>query len=246
MDQSWTELGGDWTRNSGVTQILAGVLTEESPKVFFWLVVLAKFLGVYAHHGRFQAIHLTEWVGEEMGSCCLQHPKGTGKFDSSWVFLERNSLHISWLQPSSSLAQMAHHMAPVPLAKKQCACMLSRVQLFASLWIIALQAPLSMGFSRQEYWSGPLCPAPGHLTNPGIKPLSLMSPALAVSFFTTSTAWEVQKGMPIDKSSLSGNVNESWCEFSAVSPGVVFIVNPRTLGKYLSCWFWVFRCAPLT
>ena len=90
-------------------------------------------------------------------------------------------------------------MGPVPLAKKQCACMLSRVQLFASLWIIALQAPLSMGFSRQEYWSGLLCPPPGHLTNPGIKPLSLMSPALAVSFFTTSTAWEVQKGMLTDK-----------------------------------------------
>ena len=85
----------------------------------------------------------------------------------------------------------------------------SHVQLFATLWIVPLQASLSMGFSRQEYWSGLLCRPPGHLPNPGIKPLSLMSPALAVRFFTTSAAWEVQKGMPTDKSSLSGNVNES-------------------------------------
>ena len=43
------------------------------------------------------------------------------------------------------------------------------------------------GFSRQEYWSGLPCPPPGDLLNPGIKPMSLMSPALADGFFTTST-----------------------------------------------------------
>ena len=52
------------------------------------------------------------------------------------------------------------------------------------------QAPLSMGFSGQEYWSGLLCPPPGDLPNPGIEPLSLMSPALAGGFFTTSATWE--------------------------------------------------------
>ena len=46
------------------------------------------------------------------------------------------------------------------------------------------QAPLSMGFSSQEYWSGLPCPSPGDLPNPGIKPMSLMSPALASSFLT--------------------------------------------------------------
>ena len=72
-------------------------------------------------------------------------------------------------------------------------CMLSRfshVRLFATLWTVAHQAPLSVGFSRQEYWSGLLCPPPGHLPNPGIEPTSLMSPALADWFFTTSTTWE--------------------------------------------------------
>ena len=62
----------------------------------------------------------------------------------------------------------------------------SCVQLFATLWIIAYQAPLSMGFSGQEYWSGLPCPPPGHLPDTGIKPTSLESPALAGEFLTTA------------------------------------------------------------
>ena len=56
---------------------------------------------------------------------------------------------------------------------------------------VASQAPLSMGFSRQEYWMP--FPSPGYLPNPGIKPVSLMSPALAGGFFTTSTTWKSPK-----------------------------------------------------
>ena len=62
---------------------------------------------------------------------------------------------------------------------------------------VALQAPLSMGFSRQEYWSGLLCPPPEDLPNPGIEPTSLTSPASTGGFFTTSTTWEA----PSSKSS---------------------------------------------
>ena len=65
----------------------------------------------------------------------------------------------------------------------------SHVQLFVIPWTVARQAPLSMGFSRQEYWSGLPCCPPGNLPNPGIKSASLMSPALAGSFFTTSATW---------------------------------------------------------
>ena len=54
---------------------------------------------------------------------------------------------------------------------------LSCVHLFATPWIVAYQAPLSMGFSRQEYWSGLPFPSPGDLPDPGIKP---GSPALQV------------------------------------------------------------------
>ena len=50
-----------------------------------------------------------------------------------------------------------------------------------------------MGFSRQEYWSGLPCPPPGDLPDPGIKPASLMFPALAGGFFTTNTTWEGQQ-----------------------------------------------------
>ena len=66
----------------------------------------------------------------------------------------------------------------------------SRVQLSATPWTVARQAPLSMGFSRQEYWSGLPCPPPGDLANPGMEPMSLTSPALAGRFFTPSTTWE--------------------------------------------------------
>ena len=55
---------------------------------------------------------------------------------------------------------------------------------------VAHQAPLSMEFSRQEYWSGLPSPAPGCLPNPEIKTTSFKSPALAEGFFTTSASWE--------------------------------------------------------
>ena len=72
-------------------------------------------------------------------------------------------------------------------------CMLNRishVQLLVTLWTVACQAPLSVGLSRQEYWCGLPCPPPGDLPDPGIKPVSLVSPALAGVFFTTSATWE--------------------------------------------------------
>ena len=67
---------------------------------------------------------------------------------------------------------------------------LSHVQLFATLWTVAFQAPLSMGFSRQKHWSGLPCPPPGDLPNSGVKPASLISPVLAGGSFTTSVTWK--------------------------------------------------------
>ena len=55
---------------------------------------------------------------------------------------------------------------------------LSHVRLLATLWTVAHQAPQSMGFSRQVYWSGLPCLPPGHLLDPGIEPASSVSPAL--------------------------------------------------------------------
>ena len=66
----------------------------------------------------------------------------------------------------------------------------SRVQLLGTLWTVARQAPVFMGFSRQEHWSGLPWPPPGALSNPGTKLMSLTYPALAARFFTTRATWE--------------------------------------------------------
>ena len=63
-------------------------------------------------------------------------------------------------------------------------CVFSCVQLFLIPWIIVRQAPMSMDFSRQEYWSGLPFSTPRDLPDPGVEPASLMSPALKGRFFT--------------------------------------------------------------
>ena len=63
----------------------------------------------------------------------------------------------------------------------------SHVRLFETQWTVACQAPLSMGFSRQEYWSGLTCLPPGNLPDLGIEPLSFWSSCTATRFFTTES-----------------------------------------------------------
>ena len=67
---------------------------------------------------------------------------------------------------------------------------LSCVRLFATPWTVVYQAPPSMGFSRQEYWSGLQFPSPRDLPDPRIE---FVSPELAGGFFTTSATWEAHK-----------------------------------------------------
>ena len=140
-----------------------------------------------------------------MGISALNHGSN---FDSSlWVKLW--SVHVSSFCPSSKGHQLltgsssdadgrsirgqvgsCNHISSLYLF---CACMpsrFSRVGLCATLWTIACWAPLSMGLSRQEYWSGLPCPPPGDLPNPGNEPATLISPVLAGGFFITSTTWE--------------------------------------------------------
>ena len=76
------------------------------------------------------------------------------------------------------------------------ACLLSRftcIQLSVTLWTVALQAPLSMEFSKQEYWNGLLCPPPGDLPNPGIKP---GSPALQADSLLIELVISIQVSNP--------------------------------------------------
>ena len=74
--------------------------------------------------------------------------------------------------------------------RKSSVCVLSPVQLFAAPRTVACKAPLSMGFSRQESWSGLSCPPIVVLPDPGIEPASLASPVLVGRFFTTTATWK--------------------------------------------------------
>ena len=77
-------------------------------------------------------------------------------------------------------------------------------------WTVVCHAPLSIGFSRQEYWNGLPCPPPGDLPDAGIEPVPLTSPALAGRFFTTSATWEA----PLPRAS---DANDLTCVFTHVS-----------------------------
>ena len=102
--------------------------------------------------------------------------------------------------------------------------MLSCIELFATLWTVARQAPLSMAFSRQEYWSGLPCSPPGDLPDPGIEPTSLTSPALAGGFFITSATWEARgdsSGITVSSSlvcSFNKNLRNACFVLSIVTP----------------------------
>ena len=97
------------------------------------------------------------------------------------------------------------------------ACVLSHfshVQLFATLWAITPQVPLTRGFSRQEHWSALPCPPPGDLPDPGIKPKSFLSLALGGRFFITRATWEAQgwedemaNGLELDRDLPFGRAN---------------------------------------
>ena len=88
---------------------------------------------------------------------------------------------------------------------------------------MAHQALPSMEFSRQEYWSGLPCPPPGDLPDPGFQCLSLMSPALAGRFFTTSTSWKAQTSMVT-------RINR-WCLDITVQNKVIIVIKNKRKNK---------------
>ena len=105
----------------------------------------------------------------------------------------------------------------------------SCVRLFVALWTVAHRAPLFMGFSRQIYWSESPCPPAGDLANPGIKPLSLKSPALAGRFFTTSTTWEAHSPLLVNLSSLSYKLQKAgyllYSNYEQLYLQIIVVVN---------------------
>ena len=125
-------------------------------------------------------------------SCFFYNPTDVGNLISGSTAFSKSNLYVSKLSVhimmKIGLKDFEHYLASL------CCTMLSHFscfQVFVTLWTLPHQSSLSMGFSRQEYWSGFLHPSPGDLHDPGTKPKSCMFSALAGRFFTTSATWEV-------------------------------------------------------
>ena len=124
----------------------------------------------------------------------------------------------------------------------------SHVQLFVTLWTVARQAPLSLRFSRQEYWSGVPGPPSGDLADPGIEPMSLMSPALAgglfIRFFIfatsfTGAAYQIPFGFCISvsygtKGIRRGGIRCHEWRFHSVFSAMSLLIWSR----FTEFWFW--------
>ena len=112
-------------------------------------------------------------------TCILESQRGSGL-----LMLRSVSSESLWLRPKYQSFESSR------------ACVLSHfshVQLFATPWTVAHQAPLSMEFSKQEYWSGLPCPPPRDLPDPGIKPVSPPCPVLAGGSFTAPPGKPVEE-----------------------------------------------------
>ena len=123
--------------------------------------------------------------------CLLQNPASTS------VVKKKTPAHRGHILFFLSLLRYYWHMCKFKAymwpsdACIQALSHFSHVRLFSTLWTVARQALLSMGFSRWEYWSGLPWPPLGDLPDPELEPMSLTSSALAGRFFTTSTTWEI-------------------------------------------------------
>ena len=98
----------------------------------------------------------------------------------------------------------------------------SYVWLVATTWTAARQAPLSVGFSRQKYWSGLPCPSPGDLPDPGIEPASPESSASTGGLFTTvppGKPWKPQRGL----------LAPLWSSFTSFYSPTFMSVHPGSL-----------------
>ena len=153
-----------------------------------------------------------------------------------FLSLEWYHLHIwgYWYFSQQSWFQLvihpAQHLAWYTLLWVCTLRCFSRVRVFVTLWTVAPQAPLSMGFSRQEYWNGLPCPPPGHLSNPGIKSVSLPPHTLAGRLLTTNATWEaLDSAYRLNKQ--GNNIQHCHTPFPVLSQSVV----PR-LVLTVACW----------
>ena len=131
-------------------------------------------------------LHLLHWQADSLPLSHLESPKST-----RFQLKERERETHTHTHTRSNLQETGNlQMRPGCLLrelKPHCVCVraksLQSCPNSATPWTVAHQAPLSMGFSREEYWSGLPSPSPGDLPDPQIEPASLTSPALAARFF---------------------------------------------------------------
>ena len=147
----------------------------------FWFLCLSQtFLFIWGTNG----FHDSILKATERGIFCF----------NMYLFIWLHQVLVAWHRLLSScccrlsscglwpwLPHNTWTLFPMPAWVLSC---FSQVWQFATPWTVAHQAPLSMGFSRQEYWRGLPCPPPGHLPDPGIEPEPLASPTLADRLFT--------------------------------------------------------------
>ena len=110
---------------------------------------------------------------------------GSQRVRHDWATEQQQWKQMEW-SSFVQIREVKHQLAIQCACVCVCLCVLSHVRLFALPWTIVHQAPLSMEFPRQEYWSGLPFPTPVVLPDSGIKPASLVSPVLAGRFFTTA------------------------------------------------------------
>ena len=114
--------------------------------------------------------------GKPLQYSCLENPMDRGAWQAPLHRVTQSRTQLKQLSLHTHISLRSSRSVSRPVVSSS-----------VTLWTVARQAPLSRGFSRQEYWSGLPFPPPGDLPNPGIEPVSLMSPALAVGFFIATT-----------------------------------------------------------
>ena len=151
---------------------------------------------------------------------------GSPTFSSPSSEMPGTPLHC---RPTDALSTTNWYL-PTARAIHLCVCLLScfsHVRLSATLWTVACQAPLSTGFSRQEYWSGLSCPPPGDLPDPGIKPESLCLLHWQAGSFTTSVTWEARHPPLQVLNHAVANIQHPWKEFRVESRNEALCISGK-------------------
>ena len=148
---------------------------------------------LWTHYHSFTQLLFSSWSFPfsfpQQESSCFFPPNGWSlalTASHAKVVCQRTKIFITELYYWISLLKQGCFIRSLICSRPLCCCLVTKLHLtFATPGTVALQAPLSMAFSRQEYWSGLPFPSPGDLLHPGIEPVSPVSLALAAGFFTT-------------------------------------------------------------